>query len=532
MSFKENKYQQISMSDSFNVLTSREQKALENSWARVFSEEIFPAIDEERFSVLYSDKASRPNTPVNILIGANIIKELFDYSDDEMVENLMLDLHLQYALHTTSYEEQPLSDKSLSRFRKRCYDYEELYGIDLYRDVVTDLGDKIAQMMLLNGRIRRMDSLMIESNMKKLTRMELLYSCIARLIQYLSNTDSKVLPDGLKHYADPNDYNQVVYHQRSTSVDERIKLLLSDSEELLKLCQTGCEDVAEYELFIRCISEQTIIENNTRRLCTKEDRKLHSHVLLNPTDPDATFRTKAKKNYQGYVANIEETVGVNGSVITDYDYKQNTYADTSFLKDRIEKLPVQEEATIMIADGAYRSQELSEQAGAKNITLVNTGITGNAVKEITKKFKLNEEGTKIVECPGGFAPKSCCYKPSDGNFKLSFQKEQCANCPYQKECGSKPLRKVNRLYIHKRSFNTLNLVEEMQSEKFNNLRRIRNGVETVPSNLRHNYHLDKLPRGIQRGKYFFGSKIAALNFRKLFNYRKGLGNYAQNPLLA
>jgi hypothetical protein len=36
----------------------------------------------------------------------------------------MLGLHLQYALHTTSFVEQPVSDKTLSRFRKRCYDYE------------------------------------------------------------------------------------------------------------------------------------------------------------------------------------------------------------------------------------------------------------------------------------------------------------------------------------------------------------------------------------------------------------------------
>jgi len=57
-------------------------------------------------------------------------------------------------------------------------------------------------------------------------------------------------------------------------------------------------------------------------------------------------------------------------------------------------------------------------------------------------------------------------------------------------------------------------------------------VETVPSNIRKNYHLEKIPGGKQRGKFFFGSKIAALNFRKLFNYVKGLGHYAQNPVLA
>ena len=132
----------------------------------------FPAIDEERFLVLYSDKASRLNAPVNVIIGVIIIKELFDYSDDEIVKNLMLDIHLQYALHTTSFAEQPISDETLSRFRKRCYDYETLYGVDLYHDCVKDLSNKIAKIMKLNGRVRRKDSLMIESNIRFLSRME------------------------------------------------------------------------------------------------------------------------------------------------------------------------------------------------------------------------------------------------------------------------------------------------------------------------------------------------------------------------
>lgn len=54
--------------------------------------------------MLYSGTASRSNTPVNICIGALIIKELFGISDDEVVENLMLNPQYQYALHTTSFE--------------------------------------------------------------------------------------------------------------------------------------------------------------------------------------------------------------------------------------------------------------------------------------------------------------------------------------------------------------------------------------------------------------------------------------------
>ena len=75
MSFKVNSSQQISFNDSVFSLTAREKKALDNSWAKIFADEIFPNIDEERFSVLYSSKASRPNVPVNVIIGALIIKE-------------------------------------------------------------------------------------------------------------------------------------------------------------------------------------------------------------------------------------------------------------------------------------------------------------------------------------------------------------------------------------------------------------------------------------------------------------------------
>ena len=53
MSFKVNSSQQISFNDSVFSLTAREKKALDNSWAKIFADEIFPNIDKERFSVLF-----------------------------------------------------------------------------------------------------------------------------------------------------------------------------------------------------------------------------------------------------------------------------------------------------------------------------------------------------------------------------------------------------------------------------------------------------------------------------------------------
>lgn len=532
MSFKPNVCQQLSFDDSFMTLTERERKALEKSWAKVFADEIFPAIDENRFSVLYSDKASRPNAPVNVIIGALIIKELFDYSDDEIVENLMLDLHLQYALHTTSFAEQPISDKTLSRFRKRCYDYETLHGVDLYRDCVKELGNKIAKMMKLNGHIRRMDSIMIESNIRFLSRMELIYTCISKLAVYLSKNHLEKLPAQLERYTDANDYNRLFYHQRNDDMDQIIQMLLKDSDSLLALCKSNFEEVTEYQLFVRCLSEQTVVENEKRRLRTKEDGTMNSSALQNPSDPDATYRNKSGKHHRGYVANIEETVGKNGSVVTDYQFDKNTHTDSHFLQESLSAMEKSEEEIILVTDGGYDGQDNIALAKEKNVKLVTTALIGKEASDALADFEFNEDGTRLLKCAAGHEPVSQSFTKSTRQCRVSFDRDHCVGCPYQDQCRPKIYKKVAAFITSKNASNRAKSQRYMQSEEFGNLARLRNGVETIPANIRKNYHLDKLPRGKQRGKFFFGSKIAALNFRKLFGFRKGLGNYAQNPMLA
>lgn len=147
MSFVQNSNNQINFNDSIFNLTDRELRTLEKSWAKPFAEKIFSNIDEKPFSVLYSDKASRPNTPVNVIIGALILKEMLRDTDDELMETLMFDVRYQYALNTTSFEEQPLSDRTLSRFRERCILYETETGIDLIKDCITGLSAEIAEVM-------------------------------------------------------------------------------------------------------------------------------------------------------------------------------------------------------------------------------------------------------------------------------------------------------------------------------------------------------------------------------------------------
>ena len=67
----------------------------------------------------------------------------------------------------------------------------------------------------------------------------------------------------------------------------------------------------------------------------------------------------------------------------------------------------------------------------------------------------------------------------------------------------------------------------MKTDKFKELARIRNGVETIPSILRRKYQIDHMPvRGLLSTKLRFGIKLAALNLKKLSAYLNSMDQCA------
>lgn len=525
--------QQLSFFDSYNTLTDREKRFLDKSWAKYFAEHIFPKIDERPFAVLYSDKNSRPNSPVNVNLGALIIKEFTGLSDDELLASMMFDIRFQYALHTTSFDEQPMSDRSLGRFRERCRIYEEETGIDLLHPAIASLSKEMAEMMKLDFSLKRMDSLMVASNIKKMSRLELLYTCVANLAKEAEKNGLK-LPEQLRHYTQADDRNRVIYHNRSEETAGKIAIVLRDAAELKELCGTDYDGSSNYCLLIRVLKEQAMEDGEGGlRLRTKEDGGMNAAILQNPADPDATYREKAGKQHRGYAANVTEVSGENGSIVTDYQYETNTYSDSQFLKDSLEGMGKQEEQVTVVTDGAYAGRHITELAEENNVCLVHTNLTGREAEDILADFEFNEEGNKVLKCPGGFEPKSCSYNQGTGQCVVSFHRKQCEQCPHKKQCHPKMFKRVSRKTVSENAKHRAEQQRYRNTEEFKKLSRFRNGVETIPSALRRKYQVDKMPvRGLIRGRFWFGCKIGALNFRKFCKYMQGLENRAQNTVIA
>ncbi|MDK2840679.1 MAG: hypothetical protein PWQ17_184 [Anaerophaga sp.] len=74
---------------------NKARKALEGSKEKWFYYLILRNINEVDFRDLYSDKTSRSNVSVNILVSALILKELKGISYDELMESVMFDLRFK-----------------------------------------------------------------------------------------------------------------------------------------------------------------------------------------------------------------------------------------------------------------------------------------------------------------------------------------------------------------------------------------------------------------------------------------------------
>lgn len=526
MSFSANNSQQISIFDATSNLTSRELKMLDKSWAKYFSENVFPLIDETPFRVLYSSRPSRANTPVNITIGALIIKEIFGLTDEEIVETLPFDIRYQYALHTTSFEEQPLNDRTLGRFRARCNAYEELTGIDLIHDCVSTLSVELAKLMKLNSGLRRMDSLMIASNIKKMSRLELLYTCVSNMCQFMNKCEDNNYPESLRHYLNDSDHNELLYHNRSENTDDKISLVLQDAVLIKTACDGNYDDSSEYQLLIRVLGEQTISDDSGKLILKDKATGMNSTILQNPADPDATYLKKAGSENRGYIANVVEQGGADGSIVIDYQVEQNIYSDSQFLKDYIEKQPDGSES-ILVTDGGYCGNENAKLAKEKNIQLVTTDLKGSEVSDLWAEFEFNDSGTEITKCAGGFVPKTNVYDKSTQKCKASFPIETCKGCPHFAECNPVLHKRVATIKLAQRTSYHAQQQRFLKTDEFKALARYRNGVETVPAALRSRHNIDKMPvRGLTKCRLYFGIKIAAMNVRKLVKYMAGLDSCA------
>ena len=127
----------------------------------MFQSRALPLIDEKRFASMYCEDNGRPNRVVQTVFGVHILKDLFNLTDEEALEELEFNLLWHHALQLTLEEAPP--QKTLHNFRARLMAY------DGGRVAFQETTDQIIVALGIRTGKQRLDSTHIMSNIAILT---------------------------------------------------------------------------------------------------------------------------------------------------------------------------------------------------------------------------------------------------------------------------------------------------------------------------------------------------------------------------
>lgn len=520
--------------NSVETLPEKEKKRLETSWAQSFYTELFCRIDEAPFAKLYSETLSRPNTPVNILAGIEILKAGYGWSDEELYEAFLFNLQVRYALGLRKLGEGNFELRTLYNFRARVSVHMQETGENLFEKLFLKVTDEQLEAMKLSTGTQRMDSTLVGSNIRKYSRLQLLVEVIQRVWRMLEEGgEEQEYRDSFSPYVKGTS-GQYCYRLKGdfslhfSAIGELMHTLVEELEAKYK-------EHKSYRVLKRVFEEHfEVSENSTGggdpKIEVKEGKSLSASSLQSPDDLEATFRSKKGEQSRGYVINLTETCDKENEIqlITNVQVAPNVMDDQRLMVDGIGDLKDRTGVETMWTDGGYTGPDAEKAMREQEVEHRTTAIRGGKPSSEDDQLKLEEfewetdkEGKPVkVSCPGEQEVEVVAGR-KDGRFMAEFDEELCAACPFSDRCPAKALKRrpVRVLRINTRAAQVAKMRQEQkQNRKEGN---IRAAVEATVRSVIHPFggHLCKLPvRGIIRNTQIITCSALMVNLRRIWKF--------------
>lgn len=508
--FRENNnHKQVNMFDSTIGMDKRIVEKLKNSWAPVFFDEVFCKIDEKPFAVLYSFYG-RPNFPINILLSLEYIKHMFNYSDDELIEQYNFNYLVNYAIgnHTLGYLN--MAERTLYEFRERIYKYSAKEGQNA--DLLFEQFIKLTKNFAIKAGIKmdeqRMDSTMIMSNIKKAGRLSLAYDVLINGIKVIP--DDK-LPNELKEIKSSDFKKEMLYKVKADDKESKFETILNYAARVIEIAEkNGLDKENGIKLLKRFVNEQTEYDEQGKIYKARSKKTISSDSLQSAFDEDATYRSKSGKGQSGYSVNLAETCNSENEfqLVTDYVTNVNIVSDVEVAEERLPVIVENTGCNDMYLDGGYYHQEENPI-----VTAHYTDMTGKApTKLVPSEFDIDEEEQRIKSCPNGVEPIHSAEK--NGQIVGHFDKEKCQNCPNIDKCPIKKQKKTNVIRINKKAIEAEKNREVINKNKKESTSK-RAAIEGTNSELKRSHGLGKLNvRGLVKCSVVTALKVTALNIKR------------------
>ena len=510
-----------------NSLPSKLVKRLHRSWAATFREEVFQRIGEDGFAVLYSEKGSRPNTPVNILVGLEILKEGRHWSDEELYDHFCFDLQVRYALGCDVFGEGDFCLRTLYNFRQRVVDHALSTGENLFATVFQQVTDSQMAKLKVRTEMQRLDSTMILSNIADLSRLELLVELLQRLWRLLNAADRERYRAVFEAYV-KDSAGQYAYRLKGREVVwEHIGQVGEVLYGLLRDLQEGYGEEPMYAVAKRFFAENFVAEAEVVR--AKTNAEIGAGCLQSLDDLEASYRKKGNGAYKGYVAHIAETCHPANPVqlIDQVQVAPNQVSDVKLLQQGLPELQERLRATLLVTDGAYVSPELDQPLRDAQMQQITSGLTGTlpdhrqgrlAVSDFSTTLDAQGEVTQVT-CPAGEVGR---IESRGQSYGWSFDAAVCRQCPLAAHCPTRPDKTQTEWGMtvpraRARSAHRRRMFERHKAEA----RNLRTAVEAAIFQLKHGWSQGKVRvRGRIRVTMTVLCSALAVNLRRIDRYLK------------
>jgi hypothetical protein len=525
--FKKNtKHQQPALISAISDLPEKQRKRLENSWAGTFYREFFCRIDEEAFAVLYSEVDSRPNVPVNVLVGLEALKAGFGWSDLELYEHFCYDLQVRYALGYDRLGDGDFEIRSLYYFRERLSKYNAEQGVNVLEKAFEQITD--AQIMDLKVRtgMQRMDSTQIASNIVSASRLQLLVEALQRVERILDEADRVRLSETFAPYTQDSAGHYTYRVKGKEAVQEHLQKIGQTIQALLPDLKSAYAAETAYQVLERIFTENFhVVESGVR---AKENTEITSACLQSVDDLEATYRTKGTGHYKGYVANITETCDPQNEIqlITKVQVSPNNVDDSQLLAEALPNLKERTDLDTMVTDGGFGGEASDQPLQDHGVTLIQTAIRGaqpNPEKLNLADFDIQQDEKGVpqqVTCPQGQTVSATPGRTT--GWQVRFDPAICSTCPFQLEgrCRTQPQKRDPHYLL---TFTT----QEMRSAKrrqdylahMGNSHNLRSAVEATVRSVKHPFPAGQLPvRGQFRMACMMIASAATTNVRRIQRY--------------
>ncbi len=518
------KHQQRKMFTAVDQLPKTARKLLEKSWAKTFYDEYFCKIDEKVFSVLYSDKNSRPNTPVNILVGFETLKSGFGWSDEELYNHFLFDLQVRYALGLQNFDEEYFDLRTIYYFRATLCEYERIKSENLIQKATEKITDEQIKKFKIKTGLQRMDSTQIQSNIQNMSRIQLLVEIIQRLHRILLPEDIENNNERFATYV-KEDSLHYCYRLKRDETKTRLEEIGEDLNFFVNEYKSKYHIHPAYKNLERVFKEHYRFEE--KKIIIKKGKELNGATLQSPDDTSATYRKKNGEGAKGYVANITETCDLENDLqlITTTNLEPNITDDQKLMADDLDNLEPRTDINEIVTDAGYIGSTGDKATKKHKIKHSVTALKGR--KRDENKFGLdnfkiekNEEAIPVnIECPNGIRGEIKQGKP--GRYSAGFDSIACELCPFKDKCFAKKLKKKDLSIIRFTDDNIRVALQRQQYEENKDNLNIRASVESTVRSIIHPFggHLCKMPvRGKERIKTMVILSAAMVNIRRITEY--------------